>query len=418
MRFVSRKSHPILEIGASRFEAHRSMRVSGRAHKVDKAMTTIDNRSGVPHFWFEQTGPEGERLDVLVVRATFDFASNGALMTLAVEQQPIAFGDMFSGPVATDPMRAVLRDDGDLLPYKPGTDMLVSGHALAPDGKPHASWLAGISVGAVNKILRLHGPRQFRKRLFGWRLGPSELVDRIPLDYRLAYGGCVDVPSTRTADANPDFVKHLGNPAGCGWLPRTAAYKHLPKSARKYIKEWLKAQTVLAAPQFESVATPVRHPYQNISAEGLGPIARWWQPRLGRQGSYDDQWRAGRYPLLPENFDPRFYQSAPSDLVCTPHLIGDERLVLVGLLGEKREMRLPGWRLVAVVTRASGKSEVSFLILDTLRLDLDSGKATLVWRAHFDYEDPVLGIALAATTAVIESESAPTALASTVEAEL
>lgn len=374
-------------------------------------MTAIDNKTGVPHFWFEQTGPEGEQLDVLVVRATFAFGINGESMTLAADQQPIAFGDIFAGPAATDPMRAVLTEDGDLLPYKPGTDVLISGHALAPDGRAQSSWQASVSVGPVNKTLQLHGPRQFRKRFFGWRLGPSEPVARVPLDYRLAYGGCIDVPAALTADGSSDSIKYPGNPAGCGWLPKPFAYRHLPRLGRKYVKKWIQAQTVLPAPQFESATAPVRHPYQNLAAQGLSAIARWWEPRLSLQGSYDSQWRTARYPLLPKDFDPRYYQSAPADLVCSPHLIGDERVLLTGLFSENRAMRLPGWRLLAVVTRASGESTVSVLILDTVRLDLDSGQASLVWRAHFDCDDPVVEIALAATTAVIKCDSSPMTVA-------
>lgn len=373
-------------------------------------MAVIDSKIGAPHFWFEQTGPEGERLDVLVVRATFDFASNGDLMTLSALQQPIAFGDIFSGNANTDPMRAVLEADGDLLPYKPGTDILVSGHARAPGGTVRASWQASVSVGPVMKLLRFHGARQFRRRLFGWRLGPSEPVASVPLDYRLAYGGCIDVPAALTADGNPDSIKHPGNPAGCGWIPKRAALKHLPRPARKHLSKWISAQKVLPAPQIESATAPVRHPYQNLAPQGLSAIARWWEPRLALQGNYDEKWRTFRYPLLPKNFDARYFQSAPSDLVCTPHLIGDERIELDGLLPEKRDMRLPGWRLLAVVTRASGESSVSLPTLDTVRLNLDSCQASLVWRAHFDCEDPVIEIALAATTAAIESDTSPLAM--------
>lgn len=378
-------------------------------------MAAIDNTTGVPHFWFEQAGSNGEQLDVLVVRATFAFGINGEPMALASVQRPIAFGDVFSGPADTDPLRAVVMEDGDLLPYKPGTDVLLSGHALAPAGIPRPSWQASVSIGPVNKILRLHGPRQFYKRFFGWRVGPSEPVASVPLDYRLAYGGCIDVPATLTADGSPDSIKHPGNPAGRGWLPRRGVYKHLPRLARKHVDEWIRAHTVLPAPQIEAVAEPVRNPHQDLVAQGFGALARWWEPRLSLQGSYDDQWRMTRYPLLPKDFDSSYYQSAAADLVCTPHLNGDERILLTGLLSDDREMRLPGWRLVAVVTRASGEMTVSVPVLDTVRLDLDTGLASLVWRAHFDCDDPVVELALAATTAVIKSDNSPMTKAPLVE---
>lgn len=372
-------------------------------------MAVIDNRTTAPHFWFEQTGPAGQRLDVLIVRATFDFTTNGKPMTFAREQQPIVFGDTFAGPAESDPLRAIVEDDGDLLPYKPGTDILVTGHAHAPTGHALTNWVASVCVGQVTKSLRLHGPRQFRKNLFGWRLGPAEPVTRIPLDYRLAFGGCIDIPAELTPDEQPDAIRYPGNPAGCGWLPIPAAYKQLSKPARKHITKWIKNQKVLSAPQIESASAPIRHPFDHLAAQGLSAIARWWAPRLAYQGSYDDHWRSTRYPLLPENFDSRYYQCAHPDLVVTPHLVGDESVTLVGLLPTERDMRLPGWRIIAVVKRASGESTISLPLLDTVRFHLDRGQASLVWRTHFECDDPVIEITLAATTASIESDqSLPT----------
>lgn len=374
-------------------------------------MATIDNRTGAPHFWFEQTGREGERLDVLVVRATFDFAANGDLMTFAKQQTPIVFGDKFDGPVSSDPLRAVVQDDGDLLPYKPGTDILVSGHAVAPNGHAQPSWLASICVGQVKKELRLHGPRQFRKDFFGWRLDPSESVARVRLDYRAAFGGCFDVPNALTADGLPDAIKHPGNPAGCGWLPDPADYKTLSKPARQHIAKWIKGLTVLPAPQIEAASEPIKHPQRKVAAQGMGAIARWWEPRLGYQGTFDERWRTKRYPQLPENFDSRFYQSAHPDLIVSPHLDCDETVTLTGLLPQPQEMRLPGWRLIAVVKHVSGEQSVSLPLLDTVRFDLDAGQATLVWRTHFNFDDPVIEIALAGTTATIESDQSLLAVA-------
>ncbi len=367
-------------------------------------MANIENHTGVPHFWFEQTGPDGERLDVLVVRATFDFAASGEMMTLASEQQPVALGDTYSGPVETDPHRAVIEEDGDLLPYKPGTDILVTGHATAPEGRAHTNWVAGIRVGKVQKILRLHGPRKFWKRFFGWRLGPTEPTTYVALDYRLAFGGCIDIPSVLTSDGEQDSVKHSGNPAGCGWLPKPAAYSKLDKTARKHVAKWVRDQKVIPAPQIEDALEPIVDPYQAAGTDSLGPTARWWAPRLALQGTYDKKWRNDRYPLVPEDFDSRFYQSAHRDLVAVPHLTGDESVTLSGLLPQKRDMRLPGWRLIAVVTRASGDSIVSLPVLDTVRFDLDRCQASLVWRVHYpEAGDPITELLLAATTAAIDS---------------
>lgn len=369
-------------------------------------MTIINNHTGVPHFWFEKAGPAGEPLDILVVRATFDLAANGDPMSLADEQSPIVFGDAFAGPVQSNPLHAIVKEDGDLLPYKPGTDLLVLGNAHAPGGRPRADWLAGLRVGHVRKMLRLHGPRQFRKGWLGWRLAAASPVAHVPLDYRLAYGGCIDIPAELTPDGEPDAVKHSANPAGCGWLPSRAMLRQLSKPARRHVDAWICAQQTLQAPQIESVTAPIKHPQQHVAAQGFGPLARWWMPRAAYQGSYDDHWRHTRYPLLPADFDARFYQSAPSDLVATPHLRGDESVTLLGLLPERVEMRLPGWTILAAVRHASGEHTVSLPVLDTVRFDLDRRQASLVWRVHFRRDDAAVEISLAATTCAVTGQFA------------
>lgn len=364
-------------------------------------MAIINNQTGVPHFWFEKAGPEGEPLDVIVLRATFDIGINGVPVSIASEQEPIVCGDVCAGPVDSNPMHAVITDDGDLVLYKPGTDILVRGHAHAPQGRPQASWLAGLRVGQVRKMLRLHGPRQFQKSLFGWRLGGTTLATQVALDYRLAYGGCIDIPAALTADGEPGGVRHAPNPAGCGWLPTGAELRQLAKPARRHVKAWIAAQKTLQAPQIESATVPVKHPCDHIAPQGFGPIARWWAPRVGYQGKYDEHWRRTRYPLLPADFDSRYFQNAPADLVATRHLRGNETVTLLGLLPERVETRLPGWRIVGVVRQASGQHYAVLPLLDTVRIDIDRLQMSLVWRAHFRRDDPVLELSLAATRAEI-----------------
>ena len=110
-------------------------------------------------------------------------------------------------------------------------------------------------------------------------------------------------------------------------------------------------------------------------------------PRVALQGNYDDTWRKTRYPLLPKDFDARFFQCAAPDLIATPHLLGDETVTLISLLPERRDMRLPEWKVLVAATLASGKVTIMPLSLETLRFDLQTQQASLVWRTHFRYDD-------------------------------
>ena len=64
----------------------------------------------------------------------------------------------------------------------------------------------------------------------------------------------------------------------------------------------------------------------------FGPLAAHWQPRVQWGGTYGDKWAKDRQPLLPEDFDERFFQSAPEDQQAPTYLKGGEAVELVKLL--------------------------------------------------------------------------------------
>lgn len=357
-------------------------------------MIHIDNSTGLPHFLYEKQGAEGEPLDVLVTRATFDMTNDGQSVTLAAEQTPIVFADRFEGPLEPHPFGAILAEEGDLVVFKPGTDVTVHGCARSPNNQPRPEWYARLTVGPISKVVKLSGPRQFRHSLLGWRLTHPRLVDHVRLDDRLAYGGCFDLPAPHAPDAPCCFPE---NPAGCGWLPARDELKALDKKNRKALKAQLAARRDWPVPQIEAPFNNQRKPgsgqYTNLTTR-----PRWSASRLARQGTFDEAWEKTRCPRLPTDFDTSFYQAAPADQVAQPWLVGDEVLTLEGLLPEARNtMRLPGWTVLLAAQAASGEHFVVQPVLDTLRIDLDKRQLVLLWRTHFRQDDPVIRLAMAVT---------------------
>lgn len=352
-------------------------------------MVTSENLSGFPMVVVEKTGPEGRPYDVVVVRGTFDFSANGLPVELATLQAPICYGDEFDGPVATEPLKAVLRREGDLVLFKPATDVHVIGTAMAPGGTAQPEWLAGIGIGPLRKSLRMLGPRSFDRNGYGdWHLGTPEKVTSIRLDYRNAFGGILEVPAGNASAEPMPAMHHEDNPAGCGWLPDPALLEKSDPQERKRLAPWIESIKSLPAPQIEHPEKPVRSPYAKLAPEGFGPVTRWSRQRLRYAGTYDEVWEQKRRPVLPEDFDLRFYQSAHPDLICPGFLKGDEHLALAGMLPEGPiKMRLPGVSILIKACFDSGHTETGLMRLDTVTVDIDTRQLTLIWRAAFSRVD-------------------------------
>lgn len=364
------------------------------------SLINVENHSGLPHLLYEKTTPAGVPMDVLVIRGTFDFTP-GQAMPLSEVQSEIVLGDRFDGPVASHPLLAVIAEEGDLVLGKPGTDVLLQGSVRSPEGQWRASWPVEVQVGPVRKALQVYGPRTLSKTFLGWTLSEPAKVEKVALDYRLAFGGCFYDPEPVPGQAPIPSVSYPSNSAGCGWLPNRAELNTLEAPVRERIEAQIAQLLSLPAPQIEAPSHPYSDPAQRLLPAGLTALARWWQPRVALQGSLDAQWMAERYPLLPEDFDPRFYQSAPADQVATPYLNGDERVQLKGCLSEGDcLMQLPCVAPLVVCASAAGQYHVSVPLLDTVRLDLDRRQAVLLWRLPVTAGITEMTMALVGTAAL------------------
>ncbi|MGN8113063.1 DUF2169 family type VI secretion system accessory protein [Labrys sp. 22185] len=340
---------------------------------------SVDNRTPFPAIAFQQYNLAGQMLGVVAARGTFKLARNGPLQT-ADTQYPLVLADRYENDAPHD---GPLVAQSDLTPFKPGTDITFLGAAHSSDGMPRPDWTCRLEVGSVSKTLRVTGPRQWkaktRKRwqgraepaprdvLEGWDLTEPEPVSFVPLDWRLAYGGLLP---GRTG--NSPSGRYRLNALGQGMVD-DSAFREKP---------------FYPAPQIESPDRPLISPYGDIAPEGFGPIPPWWDQRHRYAGTYDDDWLEERHPLLPTDFDFRFWQCAHPDLIADPWLKGDEAFELEHLLPglPKLNGHLPGLQLRVSLDQGDGP-KMAPLVLDGVHFDMRPGvgRVFLTWRAGFPW---------------------------------
>ena len=118
---------------------------------------------------------------------------------------------------------------------------------------------------------------------------------------------------------------------------------------------------------------------------GFGFTSPDWQPRMTLAGTYDAQWQRERAPLLPRDFDRRFFNAASVGLIAAEYFRGDEPIRVSGVLpeGQRFVAALPGTPSpVVVVGMRAGALARMETALDTVIIEPDERRVQLVWRGH------------------------------------
>ncbi len=333
-----------------RFTTNASVSRAGRAVGCGTCMWQVDNRTpfAAERAWVRDRN--GAEVWLVAVKCTFDIAPDGTT-AVAEEQPPVLRVPEHHG----EPGKSSVRYDGDLVLTKTTTDVIVVGHAYAPQGRPLAHIDAGFRVGPVQKMLRVTGDRR-------WGVsGPTmpEAFTRIPLLYERAFGGA------DPRSAHPERDWDARNPVGTGF-----AVSRDNVSGR-------------ALPNFEYPDDTVRTWKDRPRPAGFGPVASHWHPRARFSGTYDDTWMKTRQPLLPDDFDDRFYQCAPEDQQAPALLRGGEPVVLYHLTpGGLLRFFLPKLFLAFVTRFTDGSQEIHRQrSLHTVILEPDHPRVSLVWHS-------------------------------------
>jgi hypothetical protein len=194
-----------------------------------------------------------------------------------------------------------LRYDTDLPLTKPGTDVLVHGHAHAPGGHPAPRVDVALRFSGRTKTLAVIGNRTWRSGVLGPSLSEPEPFVTLPITYERAYGG-----------TDGDAWERR-NPVGVGFA--TSA-NHLVGRP---------------APNIEDPSELITSWRQRPRPAGFGPIPRHWSPRLELAGTYDVRWEEERAPLLPTDLHEDFFYAAPVDQRVPGYLREGETIELLNL---------------------------------------------------------------------------------------
>jgi hypothetical protein len=297
--------------------------------------------------------PDADGVDTLiaVVKGTFTL---GAEPGLAPEQVPVKPAAEYWGDPATSSMKSA----PELLLPKPGTDVLVVGSAHAPLGRPVQELLVAVQVGALQQVARVTGDRVWRRSGGGYGMTPAAPWVSMPLTWERSYGG-------REETRGSQWHEEARNPVGVGF--RTPDGVQPVEGA--------------PVPNVEHPSLPMTSWDSRSEPIGFGPVSPGWMPRRQYAGTYDEQWQRERAPYLPRDFDARFLHVAPDALISPTPLVGGEAVGLHGLspsgpLGFYLP-RVP-LEIVVVIDQTQHTPSVQ---LDTVTIEPDAGRFTMLWRA-------------------------------------
>ncbi|XXT19113.1 DUF2169 domain-containing protein [Sorangium sp. So ce429] len=311
-------------------------------------VTPLDGAAATAVAWRSR----GQLRVTVIVKATFAFAADAEMPR--VEPQQVLPGEVHHG---NNPGRSV-RLTSDLAPHLDRADVLFTGHAHAPPGAPVHSL-------PVRLVISDEGGVVLDKELL---VQDRAGFQRMPLVYERALRGEND-------QENFLGVRATGDPAD---------------------------------PEANII-----DPLQPARAAGFGPIARAWPARKRLLGATPRKALDAPIAEIPDAFDWSYFQAAPPDQRVRP-LRGGEWIELHGLhpTAPRLRTRLPEARGRARIHGLSGsgvgEGQPLDLVADTLRIDGDEQRCTVVFRGSFPVPDEA-ALAAVAIVAGVELPGEPLA---------
>ncbi len=285
-----------------------------------------------------------------------NFVLNPSNMNLVLSDQPAKL--IKADKYYDEADNSSVQYEADTCILKQGTDIVLNGHAYVPGNQMQRAVDVGLQINDRNISYRVFGDRQWEKNGLSWNITQAERFDRLPLIYENAFGG-ID-----TSTLEDDVVQYSDfNPTGKGFVGN----KKTPVEG-------------LFLPNIENPQKLISQYTDRPLPSGFGFISRTWQPRVKLAGTYDENWQTNRSPLLPLDFDEKYFNAAHPDLITPGHLSGGEKILLRNLskLGDIGFI-IPEWTAPVKVT-VKGRSKSIQPLLDTVIIEPDINNVSLTWR--------------------------------------
>jgi hypothetical protein len=298
---------------------------------------------------------EGHPLVVPLVQATYTLKESG-LGLPAEKQLPVNF----RGELRGAPGKSSYKYEPQSAFTKLATDVVLIGRAHAPRGHTR-ELLVRLRVGPLDKGIYVIGDRIWVKSL-GISMTAPAPFEEIPLIYERAFGGW--------DRSSPDPDKHAfepRNPVGTGFRSKHGRFEE-----------------GICLPNLEDPGNLSRQYGSLTTPAGFGFISPDWQPRAKFAGTYDEQWMKERMPLLPKDFDRRFFNAASPGLVAPGYLTGNEAACIENASPRGTiSFNLPGIPPPACRVQLAGRRDALVTTnLDTVIINTDEDLLILVWRGY------------------------------------
>ena len=352
-------------------------------------MTAVDASRKVQKTVLPGQSPDGQYILSVLLKRTYSIVP-GKACERAEADKKVLTADQFWD----DPMNSSVKFEGDFIPYKPATDVVLNGVAYAPGARPTHSMVASLSVGDSRKEILVLGDRTAQYRDGGMpAFTDPEPFETMELRYERAYGG-------------PDIYSDPKLP--CLYPRNLFGRGFVVKNLSKTVED-------LPLPNMEHPAdrlTPERlccghfmHWERQPMPQGFGWFPKTWQPRASLAGvmpadrAVEQQLRAVYAQFVPAHqrelyeqtklpdMDFRFFNGASAGLVF-PFLKGDEKVRTVNLSPEgELSFELPGDRPRIGLDIGMGMQEPA-VVLHTVMIRMEEREVDLLWRAACPYAGP------------------------------